>query len=234
MPLVTPPADWIFGIDTSTSQGRLDVPALLELDVSFVIAKASDGEGDVDSQWPATAMSCSAHGMPLGAYGVLEDYGIARARGQAQHFVETVRDADLSLPPVLDFELCRGGLERATAEHAADLLASARAWVEHVEAELGRRVLVYTYPSFFSVLVKRAGAAAAEDVVELGARPLWVAHYTQTYVQPPTVPLPWTGWEIWQASGDANICRNAARLPGSGRVVDIDFFRGTVDELLKL
>lgn len=233
MPLVTPPADWIVGIDTSTSQGRLDVPSLLELDVSFVVAKASDGEHSIDSQWPATAMACSAAGMPLGAYGVLEDYGRARAAGQAQHFVETVRDADLSLPPVLDFELCKGGLEHAPPEHAADLLASARVWVEHVEAELGRRCLVYTYPSFFSALVKRARRRAAEDVAELGARPLWVAHYTQTYTQPPTVPLPWRGWEIWQASGDANACSNAARLPG-GRVVDVDFFRGTVDELLKL
>lgn len=223
------PAGWIWGVDTSVAQGPPTyVPALRDAGCSFLIARATQGLHDVDDQFTATVRACSAASLPIGAYGVLCAYPREQAEAQARHFLDAVRGVPLDLAPVLDFELSGPKVS------AAGLLAAARAWCEVVEDELGRGVVVYTGPSFISGLRKLAGPAGAADLAALATRPLFVAHYTQNHARLPSVPGPWEDWGLWQASGDRKTCRNAAQLPGGTADIDVDFFRGSVEELRAL
>jgi hypothetical protein len=106
-------------------------------------------------------------------------------------------------------------------------------WCETVEQALRQRVMVYTGPAFVRQFITYAGLAGAEAVAALGRRPLVVAHYTGDYARLPTVPRPWSDWTIWQASGGRAASPNYATLPSHPTVdVDVDWFRGTVDDLI--
>lgn len=219
--LPKPKEGWALGVDVSRFQGRIDAEALVEHGVEFLYARASDGLRDVDPQWAATAAVCAASGLPCGPYGVIEPYSSMYARDQAQHFVDVVGDAPWTLPPALDFELAR---------HlpASAALLGARRWLDTVEDKLGRGCIVYTGPSFFNELAKLSSwvPTAAADIAAIAKRPLWVAHYG---VARPRCPRAWDDWTIWQASGNG-----AATLPHTAVAVDVDWYRGDVDELLEL
>lgn len=212
-------AGYLLGVDTSASQDHVDVAALAAAGVGFLFARATDGEHSVDPWWATTAGSCRAEELPFGAYGVLEPYGTARAEAQARHFVDTMKEAGTTLPPALDFELAHNLTGLAALEAAA-------IWCETVEAALGRQVIVYTGPAFIETLERYAGPAGAAIVAKLGARPLWMAWYApEAKIH---APPPWIDWTIWQATGDG-----AAHMP-NGVPIDVDWFRGTAEDLLAL
>jgi lysozyme len=194
--------------------------------VSFLYAKATDGLHSVDPQFAATAAACRDAGLAFGAYGVLEPDGCAEASTQAAHFVATAKDSGMTLPPWCDFELARGltGLEA---------LRSAAEWCDAVSQALGQAVLVYCGPSFIEGLERLARDGDIDVLDALGKRPLAVAHYTGHVSRRPTVPTPWLDWMFWQASGGRQVSPlNYAVLPGTNIDVDVDYFRGSMDELL--
>jgi GH25 family lysozyme M1 (1,4-beta-N-acetylmuramidase) len=45
----------------------------------------------------------------------------------------------------------------------------------------------------------------------------------------PRLPPGWDDWTIWQCSGDGGVL-----LPGGKGYVDVDLFRGTIDDLTAL
>lgn len=217
--LPKPRDGWLLGVDVSTFQGEITAELAAQLaayEARFVFARAVHGTTP-DRQYTNTIETCSAAGLMVGAYGVLTPKGDADE--QARAFVERFEAHPLDLAPALDFETA-GGLTGSEA------LSRARRWLDVVEAELGRGAIVYTGPSFWSGLVKLAGTAGAADAAAVATRPLWVAHYG---VHSPIVPRSWEDWTIWQASGNG-----AARLPGTSREVDVDWYRGTEAELLAL
>ena len=225
MPIPKAPDGMILGVDTSTYQGKLDVPALMAdgVSFSFLYCKATDGRQTVDTQFAATVAACRAAGLPWGCYGVLEPYGASAVQQQAAHFVGIVADAGATLPPWLDFELAHGETGSVALQCAAD-------WCDAVGFALGVQPWVYTGPSFIETLERDAGFSDA--IARLGQRRLVVAHYTQDYARPPIVPSPWGDWTLWQASGGKAESRNYATLPGTQIAVDVDLFRGTVQDLL--
>jgi GH25 family lysozyme M1 (1,4-beta-N-acetylmuramidase) len=224
-PLVAPRSGWLLGVDTGLDQGLLDVPALQAAGVAFGYHRATDGIHDIDPQWTASSKASADAGLPFGAYGILEPYTLDKVAAQASHFCDVVRDSGATLAPWCDFELAHG-------ESGLAALQAAAAWCDSVEQSLGIGVVVYTGPSFVETLERYAGPAADEVLVRLARRPLAVADYG---VAKPAVPPPWRtpdgdGWTIWQASGDG-----AAKLPWAPhRDVDVDWFRGTVADLVAL
>lgn len=222
MSLPKPPDGWLLLVDTSAAQGVLDCSVFVKAGVAGIWHKATEGLYDVDKQWKASAASSLAHQLPFGAYGVLEPYGSAKAEAQASHFCDIIKDTGWTLSPWLDFELAHG-------QTGLDALTSASIWCDAVEQRLGRGVCVYTGPSFFVTLTRYAGHAADAVLAKLVTRPLVVAHYNGGPPKSPMVPAPWTDWTIWQASGD-----HAAKIPGTTKDIDVDFFRGTIDCLLNL
>ena len=224
MTLPSPPPGWLLGLDTSAAQGHLNVPAIVAAGVSALWARATDGLHDVDAVWRtgSTQRGCQDAGLPLGVYGVLEPYALSQVTAQAAHFCDASAGVDLALPPWLDFELAHNESGLAALTSAAD-------WCDAVEQRLGRGVMVYTGPAFIETLERYAGHAADAVLARLAARPLVVAHYTGSVDRPPIVPPPWSEWAVWQASGD-----HAATMPGTRVPVDVDYFRGSLDDLLAL
>ncbi len=218
------PAGWLLGVDTSDAQGTVDGGALARASVSFAWIKVSDGEHDGQTRAADTAKSCQDNGIAVGFYGVLEPYGVARVAPQVANFVRRVKATGVTpdLPGACDFELAAG-------QSGTTALTSAATWCEDVEAEMGARPILYTGPAFIATLERFAGPSAAPPLPRLVRFPLWIAHYGPALDRGPTVPAPWRDWTIWQASGD-----HGATLPGTTRAVDVDYFRGTIEDLRAL
>jgi lysozyme len=217
------PDGWIAGVDVGRSQGIVNVAALAAAGASFVYVRATDGLHDVDGQEARTVAACDASGIPYGLYSVIEPYGTGEAEAQEAHFASIARLAPgATLPPALDFELGKG-------RGAIDLFGAAVAWCEACERTLGRAPIVYAGPAFLLQLEALGGPVAMALATRLARWPLWVAHYTGSLSKPPRVPAPWQDWTLWQASGDRGVS-----LPGGHGWVDLDVYRGTIEELQAL
>lgn len=217
---------WLLGVDTSQFQGVLDVPALAAAGVGFLVARATYGSsGWVDPRWTATAEACVAEELPFGGYGVLVPNQDPAA--QARRWVAQVRDSGATIPGWCDFEL-------AAHETAIAALLACAVWCDEAEAGLGRRVFVYASPSFIEGLEQLAGKAAEPVLARLVPRPLVVADYGsgRRVLDPtkdsPRVPPPFPRVTVWQVGPFGET------LPRTGTAVDIDWFQGTVDELVAL
>lgn len=225
-----PPDGWLVGVDLSDNQGIVDGEALARAGVTFAWIKVSDGLHDGERHAAENARRLQGAGVLVGFYGVLEPYGLASVEGQALNFTRRVRETGIvpDLAPWCDFEL-------AAKQTGAAALSSAAAWCDLVEASTGRGPIVYTYPGFFSGLVRLAHGAADAALDKLARRPLAIAHYGHTIGQGPTVPPPWSRWDIWQYSGDPAPAGQKPRpwstLPGTTIPVDVDFYRGDLDAL---
>jgi len=229
----TRPEGWIVGVDLSDAQGAVDGEALARAGVSFAWLKVSDGEHDGQRHAAENARRLDAAGIALGFYGVLEPYGRSRVETQVANFCRRSREivVDPTLPAWCDFELARG-------ESGAVALETAAAWCELAQVATGTRPMVYTGPAFVATLAKMAGPSAAPILARLSAFPLAVAHYGPSLTHGPMVPAPWPTWTVWQYSGDPDASGQAMRpwscLPGTRTPVDVDFFRGTIEDLRAL
>jgi lysozyme len=216
-----PMPGWLLGVDLGAPQGLdVDWPALKANGVAFAWLRCTDGEHDVDPTFARNASECVRLALPFGVYGVLEPYGSARAAAQADHLLGVAKGSGATLPPWMDFELARG----LTALQA---LMSAVMWRDDVQKAIGFSPIVYAGPAFIAQLERLGGAPAFTEAQELALSPLAVAHYTTA--TRPLIPAPWTDWTIWQRQGNGG-----AQLPGLSVDVDVDWYRGSVDELVAL
>lgn len=237
MRLPVPPDGHLLILDLSEFNGPLrDLDVLTAAGVAALSLRASDGEYDVDKEYARSASLCLEHEVDVSPYGVIENYGRARAAGQARHFAEVVRDSGWTIAPAGDWEL-PVHLEHLSRAQALECIGGARIWVETVAELLQVRPLVYCGLGFVDELARRAGVDAAADLVALGLEELWVADYGDGVHQlipgeySPRIPAPWKGRDVrlWQA-GPA---RTALPWAPHGKV-DVDWFRGTVDDLRAL
>jgi GH25 family lysozyme M1 (1,4-beta-N-acetylmuramidase) len=206
---VPPKPGHILGIDVSAFQGAIDW-GTLPSNVRYAYIRTTHGTA-VDSRWERNADGCA---LPWGAY-----HGMAYGSDpveQAKTFATALRGRG-DFNPVLDFEVCRPG------EKASEAVQRGTICMREIEQRVGRRCVIYTYPSFLQRLIE-LGA----DLSELGARPLWIAHYItgrKTPLLQPQVPTAWRTWHLWQVAGNGY-----AQLP-NGLDVDVNWFRGSEEEL---
>ena len=192
------------GIDVSAWQGVIDWQAVAGDGIQFAFVRASHGLDGGDPYFAENWAGTKANGIVRGAY---------------QYFTpeaDTLAQADLllatmgpllpgDLPPVLDIE-DHGGLS------ASALAAEAARWLDHVEAAIGRKPLIYTGKYFWQ---DHVGSDAFAE------HPLWVAQWGVTC---PDLPSPWARWTFQQTSATGSIA-------GVGGDVDTDLFNGTLAEL---
>lgn len=228
-----PPEGWIVGVDISDAQGLVDGEALAAAGVSFAYLKVSDGRHDAQRYAATNARAIIAAGIPVGFYGVLEPYGVEAVEAQVVNLCRRIEETGITptLPPWCDFELAAG-------QSGIAALTSAAIWCELTEAATGRRPMIYTGPAFFALLAHYAGSAGVPVLARIARFPLAVAHYGRTIARGPDVPAPWQDWTVWQYSGDpagaGQKARPWSKLPGSRGAVDVDFFRGTIEDLRAL
>jgi lysozyme len=214
---LNPHGPTLHGIDVAYPQGKAFDWSLVAADgIRFAWVKATQGAAatNIDPTFRRNWSECRRVGVLRGAYHFLSPDSDPIA--QADHYLRTVGAlAADDLHPMLDVEVDRG-------KPASLVLDYAMRWTERVEAETGRPVVVYTYPSFWT------GNLGAPVDHPLGLRPLWIAHYVVDpasarafSLRNPAVPRTWANWMLWQTSGN-----RGPRIPGIPIDVDRDVFWG--------
>ncbi|MCD8293296.1 MAG: glycoside hydrolase family 25 protein [Prevotellaceae bacterium] len=195
----------VHGIDISHYQGEIDWEALRAAQTAdFPIRFIF---------MKATEGGDHGDGMFERNFGLARRYGFIRgayhyfvpgtdAGKQADFFIRTVQLEEGDLPPVLDVETAG----KSTPE---TLITGIKTWMDAVEAHYGVKPILYTPYKF----KKRYLDDALFD-----GYPYWIAHYYVDSVR-------YEGkWDFWQHT-------DVGQVPGIGQEVDLDVFRGSLEEL---
>ncbi|MEJ7729581.1 MAG: GH25 family lysozyme [Polyangiaceae bacterium] len=204
---ICPAGETTPGIDVSYYQENVDWEAVGAAGMEFAIARSSYGEGFVDPRFDKNWKGIRAAGLVRGAYQffLADQDPIAQAELLLEQLAGAGGLEPGDLPPALDIEETRGVGD-------AKIVARMHAWLEHVEAAIGRPPMIYSSPGFWNVLGNPAG---------FEGYPLWVAHWG---VQCPKVPSgSWEDFAIWQEGPFA--------IDGLGKV-DGNWFNGSRADLL--
>jgi lysozyme len=201
-------AGHLVGIDVSHWQGRPTWKKVKADGVQFVIAKATEGQAHVDTQYARNKRRADALGIPFAAYHFARpDRTTDDARREADHFVRTARLAGRHLLPVLDLEVTGGlGPKR--------LIEWTRTWLRRVERKLGVKPIIYASPSFWVDRMNNTRWFA-----DNGYR-LWIAHWRVSQPRVPASNWGGRGWTLWQMT-------DCGRVSGISGCVDVDLYSGT-------
>ena len=129
------------------------------------------------------------------------------AKAQAAYFAETIKQADATLPPVLDLEETDGLGVTALQNWTRDFLSE-------TQRLTGKTPMIYTYRYFW--------AEQMGNTKEFSQYPLWLAAWQNT--PPAEVPGGWSYMTFWQRSAHG-------RVSGILSEVDLNLFNGTRDQL---
>lgn len=195
------------GIDVSHWNSNIRWQAVASDDITFAIAKATEGTAYEDPTYLRNRKNAKAAGIVFGAY----EYASPRANtkdaiADANHYVKIAKLGPSDIVPVLDLEET-GGLNKDQLRRWVD------AWCEQVAAKTGVQPMIYVSPSFWEGPMR-----GTTDHAERG-NSIWVAHWK---VKDPWVPAAnWfnAGWTIWQWTSNGSV--NGI----SGRV-DMNLFNG--------
>lgn len=195
------------GIDVSEYQGDINWKAVADSGVVYCFVKATEGVQSRDPMFAKNWAAMKSVGIIRSAY----HFFIASKdpKVQANNFLGLTRSVwdTNDLPPVLD-------LEKNHGIGANEVIDKAGIWLDTVEASIGRRPIIYTFPSFWN--------EALGNSPRLGANyRLWIAHYGTNN---PWVPGGWKSWTFHQYS-------ESGTVPGVSGPCDMNNFNGDLDTL---
>ncbi len=194
------------GIDVSRYQGTVDWQAVADAGNRFAVVRASIWNVKVDETFEANWTGARNAGLLVSAYHVVK--ADVPAQAQIDYFAQALAGHKWDLPPVLDIERDDGLTTPQITQCVRDCL--------HLSTQrFGRSPIVYTAQWFWDSHVMASGEWAQYD--------LWVASYGSSSA---VLPNGWTDWKIWQYSGNGH----TPSVPGE---VDLDWFNGSYDDLLK-
>jgi len=198
------------GLDVSHHQGAIDWPRVGQSEVKFVYLKATEGRDWSDARFAKNWLGAREAGLVAGAYHFFSfcSPGVA----QAEHFLSVLPVDDDMLAPALDVEF---GGNCKSPPPASAIQAEVRAWLEHVEAKLGTRPVLYVTEDALDALFDSSqldGAAGAGPL-------LW---YRSVLFEPSLrPPATWTFWQY----------HSRGRVEGIDGPVDLNVFAGPADTL---
>ncbi len=196
------------GIDVSKWQGTIDWARVAGDGVKFAFIRVGDGPTYVDEKFAYNWSHARSNGIKRGAYQFFRSD--ADPIVQADLLLRTMGHLQAGdLPPVIDVE-STDGVSNATRARKV------RQWLEHVEAALGVKPLIYTGGYFWDDNV----------AVDLSTYPLWHAGYTGGTC-PSTLSRYWSHWTVWQWTSSGSVAGISGR-------VDMNRFNGTMTQLNEL
>jgi lysozyme len=196
-------ATTVSGIDVSHYQGLVDWGRVKTAGMAFAFAKATEGVNVNDATFATNWSGMKNAGLLRGAYHFFRPAQDAAA--QARSFLQAVSLSPGDLAPVLDVETL-DGVSNDT------LQSGVRTWLDSVAAQTHMTPTIYASPGFWN------GHLSGD----FSSYPLWVAQYG---VSAPHLPRGWTNWNFWQYS-------QSGHVDGVSGAVDLDYFQGSVDDLL--
>ena len=208
------------GIDVSHWQADVDWQAVADSGIDFAFIRVSDGLAFRDQRFDDNWQQARAAGLLRGSYQFFRN-NIDPVE-QAQLLLDDMGPLQAGdLPPVIDIETNDGTLSQD------DFADAVQTWLDHVEAALGVKPIIYTRASFWNPQVGSA---------DFGDYPMWVAHYGSDDYVCPNVPVGWTDWTFHQytSSGNASTEDAFREVDGIAGRVDLNFFDGSMDDLLEL
>jgi lysozyme len=216
------------GLDVYNGQGTIDWMKVAASGRQFAFIKATQGDYNKQTSFPANWANSAAAGLMRSAYHFFDPTidGVAQANAFLAEVTAGGGMGSNDLPPMLDIE-CPVSASQTTSQSSdpnceytgnSGWVATATMqqrifdWLSTVEAAVGRKPIIYSYPSWF-------GDVMFSDA-RLTAYPLFIA----TYSTCASVPTPWTTAVFWQYSATATV-------PGITGSVDVDRFFGSAGDL---
>lgn len=192
----------VHGIDVSRYQSYINWEKVLNQDIHFAFAKATEGVSHRDSTFLRNWLEMKRVGMKRGAYHFFRPS--ISAELQAQNFINFVEMEMGDLPPVLDVEVVNGVSK-------SEMLNGIRTWLFQVEINYNIKPIIYTNQDFYNKYI----SGNFEDY------PIWIARYSSW--RKPNLKAN-QEWDFWQYG-------NRGRLDGIEGNVDFNVFKGNYDEL---
>lgn len=204
------------GIDVSYWDSGIDWPKVRATGQRYVFIKATEGETYSDPTFPGNWSGAKTAGFLRGAYCFFHP-NLDPVK-QATRFISAIKATkdNSELPHVLD-------LEAHDNQPKARIIARAKIWLDAVEAEFGKKPIIYSGQYFLQDYFSETGGgppAWAKDY------PLWLAQYPTQYSpgMMPVLPKGWFKWIFWQYT-DKGV------VNGINASVDMNLFNGTLEEL---
>lgn len=202
--VVCPDGDIVEGIDVSVWQQDVNWDAVAADGVKFAFARASYGTSK-DTYFDQNWAGMKAAGLVRGAYQYWLPSKDPVAQAQAMLDIMGPLGAG-DLPPVVD-------VEQTDGLGAAEITGRLTQWVQHVEAAIGRKPIIYSGKYFW------------QDNVQSGAfvdYPLWIPNYS---LECPDLPNGyWGDWHFFQYTSTGHV-------NGVSGNVDRNQWNGTLQEL---
>lgn len=180
-PVTHPKGYTVYGVDVARYQGdidweRLSMAKIDGHEVTFVIAKATEGADHSDSHFERNFTQAKKNGFVRGAYHFFTPGTVPYF--QIQNYIRVVGSLeDGDLPPILDIEKIDGISKEQLQEDALK-------WLVEIEKHYNVRPIIYTNVKFKKKYLNRS---------EFDEYPLWIANYADS--------LSYDGeWEFWQYS----------------------------------
>jgi lysozyme len=197
------------GIDVSDFQHPVNWSAVANQGIKFALIKATEGKSFRADTFQDKWQQARSVGILRGAYHFFRP--TRTGEDQADNFLQALNLAggleanDIS--PVLDIEVKDGISGEVIRERCLT-------WLAKVEAETGRKPIIYTGASY--------GDTNLSVNAQFADYPLWVAHYTRGK---PWVPGRWKTCAIWQYTDKGNV-------KGISGNIDLNWFNGSLDALV--
>jgi len=216
--------------DISHWQKDINFVKFSNQDLNGVIIRAGSinyvtGIPYADYRFEINSDKCAEH------FDVLGFYWFWRAnqdpRIQAEFFANLIKYKKWNLPPIAD-------VETSNNIPASILVPRLKIFLDILQAETGKKPLIYTRASFWNLAIGNLSWANNYD--------LWCARYRplDSNLEPDLTgpwsdgkfkPANWNTWKLWQYSADGN---NLGSKYGVGSdSIDLNYFNGTKDDLYK-
>jgi lysozyme len=184
-----------YGVDVSNHQGTVDWDLVAADGIEFAYIKASEGQGWVDASFERNWTEAERAGLDRGVYHFFTL--CAPGEAQARNFLAVAPPVSNALPPAVDLEFPGNCSQRPPA---AEVAAEVDRFVEVVEQEWGREVILYVDHRWESQY----------PVKERLGREIW---------QLRVLRRPAEDWFVWQIHGFADVAGVTGR-------VDLNIMRG--------
>lgn len=194
------------GMDVSEYQGTVDWRAVADAGYRFAVVRLSLWNKRTDLTFEANWTGARNNGLLVSAYHVVRPDIPATA--QIDFFATALGARRPDLPLVLD-------IERDDQQTPPQITPCVRDCLQLCEQRFGRKPVIYTAKWYWDKFVLPSTDWAQYD--------LWAASYGTAEA---VLPNSWSAWKIWQYTG-------TGRAPGVAGDVDLNWFNGSYDDLVK-